>query len=186
MPQGKGTYGHKVGRPPGKEKSPKGWKEKYGESKVGPGPEESPTLRDSMIDDMAFNALPKDPGAALYTESMYNTQLTPEEKGSYDRKSSRLLKQMYKDDKAKGLFGERITFENYQTLISDTFVNERTQFPRDDDPAFYEEMGDLLNNVYEGDFQQMIDSASKWSPDQDKDYEKKSKTSNIKQADYRP
>ena len=135
-------------------------------------------------DDKAFDYLPKDPGGALYTESMYNTQLSPEEKGSYDRKSSRLLKQMFRDDKAKGLFGDRITFENYQTLISDTYVNERVQLPRDDDPAFYEEMGDLLNNVYEGDFQQMIDSASKWSPEQDKSFEKEAKTGNIKQAEY--
>tara|TARA_Y100000310_G_scaffold138348_1_gene137323 strand:- start:1046 stop:1525 length:480 start_codon:yes stop_codon:yes gene_type:complete len=157
MPQGKGTYGSQVGRPPKKENA----------------------------DDMAFNALPKDDGGALYTESTYNTLLTPEEKGSYDRKSSRLLNKMYKDDMEKGLFDDKITFDNYRSLISETFVSERVQMPRDDDPEYYEEIGSMLNNIYEGDFQQMIASADQWSPSQDKAFEKEAVEGNIKPAPLR-
>ena len=136
-------------------------------------------------DNKAFDALPKDEGGALYTESTYNTLLNPEEKGSYDRKSSRLLNRMYRDDMEKGLFDDKITFDNYRSLISETYVNERVQMPRDDDPEYYEEIGSLLNDVYEGDFQQMIASADQWSPSKNKAFEKEATEGNIKRAPLR-
>ena len=49
MPRGKGTYGSKVGRPPKKKKSKREWLKKHGDKKVGPGPDKSPTLRESML-----------------------------------------------------------------------------------------------------------------------------------------
>ena len=50
---------------------------------------------------------------------------------------------------------------------------------------YYEEIGDLLNDIYEGDFQQMIASSNKWSSEQNTAYDKKAIKGNIKQTPMR-
>ena len=115
-------------------------------------------MLNKMSDNMAFDALPKDSGSQLFTESLYNTKANKEEKGAYDRKANRFLRKMYADDKKAGLF-DKLDFDQYMGTLSSSYFEERVNLPREDDPLYFEEAGTMFFDIYEGDFDQFKASA---------------------------
>jgi hypothetical protein len=114
----------------------------------------------------AFDALPQDEGSKWFTESYYNTKASPEEKGSYDRKAHKFLRKMFKHDKDLGLVKD-LNFDQYKGAMSSSYFTERVDLPRKDDPEWFEQAGDLFFDTYHGDFDQFLESASKWSSDKE-------------------
>lgn len=115
--------------------------------------------------DKAFDAMMNSTQTTgkLYTESLYNTEASKEDQGSYDRKAQKFLKRMYKDDQDAGLF-EKLDYDQYIGSLSPNFFNERMNNPREGDPSYYEDMSAFFNDTYEGDFDQFKDSAYKYKP----------------------
>ena len=136
------------------------------------------------MDDMAFNAMPQDASGQLFTESYYNTQATPEEQNVYNRKAYRFLNKMYKQDVEAGT-AKDLDYDQYTTMFSPDLMHERLGNRADMDPEYYGEMGDLLFNVYEGDFDQMRASASAWGPENDAVWEAKAKEGTLSPAPMR-
>lgn len=118
----------------------------------------------SKTDDKAFDAMMNSSQTTgnLYTESFYNTKATRDEQASMDRKAQAYLKRMYQDDKNAGLF-EKLNYDQYIGSLSQSFFRERLDYPKDNDPSYFEEFGAFFNENYEGDFDQFRDSSMKYS-----------------------
>ena len=114
----------------------------------------------SKVFDSMLNATKSKAGPLFKegTESQYNTQSSKEEQGAFDRKAYGYVSKMYTDDQKAGLFQD-LDMEQYMNALSGTYFHERVNLPRKDDPSYFEEAGDLFFNVYEGDFDQFMDSA---------------------------
>ena len=114
-------------------------------------------------DDQAFNSIPKDSSSELFTESYYNTKASKEEKGAFDRKAHGYLKKMYGEDQERGLF-QNLDYHQYLNALSGSFFEERINLPREEDPKYYEEVGNMFFDTYEGDFDQFKKSAMAYKP----------------------
>ena len=155
------------------------WKDRYADRKVGPGPDASPTLRESMLDAAAFNNMQKATGSAsdkMFTESEYNINASPKEKAKYDAKAYSALEKLYSEDKEKGKFKD-LNFSQFLDNLNPEYIEEKFGKSRDSDPEYYHKAGDLLLDVYEGDVDQLKASASNFykanpSPTKNIDYQR--------------
>jgi hypothetical protein len=143
------------------------WKDKYADRKVGPGPDTSPTLRESMLDDTAFDnmqrATRRTPDrmfkeGKLFTESEYNTYATTKERRDYDSRAYSILQDLYAEDKAKDRF-QTFDFPQFLENIDREYLEEKFMHSRKGDPKYYSEAGDLLRDIYGGDTEQLKLSA---------------------------
>ena len=140
------------------------WKDRYEDRKIGPGPDASPTLRESMLDDAAFDNMQKATASAsdkIFTESEYNINASPKDKAKYDAEAFSILEKLYFEDKEKGKFKD-LDFSQFLANLNSEYIREKFGKSRDSDPEYYQKAGDLLLDVYEGDVDQLKASASKF------------------------
>ena len=135
------------------------WKDRYADRKVGPGPDTSPTLRESMLDDTkAFDNMQRatrNKASNLFTESQYNTLASKEERAGYDKKAYSALIGMWQSDRDKNQF-KGIDFNRYVELLKPSLFEERV-LAREGD----QKLGDFFLDIYEGDVDQFKASAMK-------------------------
>ena len=85
------------------------------------------------------------------TESVYNMDSNIKEQGAFDTQADSFLRKMYEDDLNSGVV-KNLDYRQYLSNLTGALFNERVNLPREDDPTYYRETGDLFFNVYEGDF----------------------------------
>jgi len=119
------------------------------------------------IDDKAFNSMKEATAVApdrlfenkrVFTESEYNTNANNAERGKYDSQAYFHLQALYHEDKKKKRF-QTFSFPEYLQNLDNKYLEEKFAHSRDDDPEYYREAGNLLNNIYAGDAEQLKLSA---------------------------
>ena len=105
----------------------------------------------------------------VFTESLYNTQATSEEKRSYDRKSFDVLKEIFKADKKRNPKLKDWGFQRYLKNLNSSYLEEiimSEDHPINLGKEMRPSYEGLLRNVYEGDVDQLKLSA--WNIMQEK------------------
>ena len=120
------------------------------------------------LNDVAFNAMKiatKEKASNLFTESIYNTTATHEERMGYDFESYKLLHDLYKEDRAKISDIKDWDFDRYLSNLKNSYVEEKFINAKKEDPDYYSRGGDMLRSVYSDDVDQMILSARNFKGD---------------------